>query len=71
MERVIRFLARELSGILLHLSQILHSVEMHTFFEMHVGDIFILKMFSERRKSIIESEESSDGEVVSSKKSAK
>ncbi|CAD1470758.1 unnamed protein product, partial [Heterotrigona itama] len=30
----------------------------------HVSDIFILKMFIERRKSITESEESSDDEVV-------
>ena len=65
MEKAICFSARGLPGISLQLSQILHLVEKHTFFETHVSDFFILKMFIGRRKSIIESEESSDDEVVS------
>ncbi|XP_031848014.1 uncharacterized protein LOC116433734 [Nomia melanderi] len=33
--------------------------------QTHISDFFILKMFTGRRKSAIESEKSSDGEVVS------
>jgi len=65
MGKTISFSARGLQGISLQLSQILHLVEKHTFSEMHISDFFILKMFIGRRKSIIESEECSDDEVLS------
>ena len=65
MEKALCFSSRGLPGISLQLSRILHLVEKHAFFETNVSDFLILKIFIERRKSIIESEESSDEEVVS------
>ena len=49
------------------MSQVSHLAEKYTC-EMYISDFFILKMFSNQRENIFESEESSDDEVVNFRK---
>ena len=62
MEKTISFPVRVFRGISWQISWIFHLVEKHIC-ETYVSDFFIIKMLSEQRENIFESEESSDNGV--------
>ena len=62
MEKTISFPVRVFRGISWQISRTFHLVEKHIC-ETYVSDFFIIKMLSEQREDIFESEESSDNGV--------